>query len=105
MTREAPSRAQYGVHDGGAHLKERLKGRLKGALRGTLRGALRGAVRGGFKGPLGGTLRGALRDLVLLSPPDKLSNCRKASTQRDSQQKTYALDCDHAFCKKSAAAL
>ena len=64
MTRGAPSRAQYGVHDGG----RTLKGALRDTLRGALRGTLRGALRGGFRGPLGGTLRGALRDLVLLSP-------------------------------------
>ena len=62
VTRGAPSRAQYGVHERGGDT-------LRGALRDTLRGTLKGALRGGFRGPLGGTLRGALlRDLVLLSP-------------------------------------
>ena len=68
MTRGAPSRAQYGVHDGGGgHLKGRFKGHLKGRLKGHLRGRGR-ALKDGFRGPLGGTLRGALRDMVLLFP-------------------------------------
>ena len=62
MTRGAPSRAQYGVHDGGGDtLRGALRDTLRGALRGTLRGALRGALRGGFRGPLGGHLKGCLK--------------------------------------------
>ena len=46
MTRGAPPRAQYGVHDGGGDLKGRLKGHLKGRLKGHLKGRFEGRLKG-----------------------------------------------------------